>query len=144
MTDSAQPYDKAGLTGRLKELLRGISPFIDNASENQKRELLRLLKDLRQRERRKYPRKPHTTAVTYATLDRVFKSFVRNIGNGGVFIETSEPLFPGEDVTLSFSFPKDGKPIKIAGEIVWTIVDKGIGVKFTTDDHNLEAVIESL
>ncbi|MDY6953012.1 MAG: PilZ domain-containing protein [Thermodesulfobacteriota bacterium] len=144
MKGSAPTSQKETLTGRLKELLRDIYPFIDNASEDQKRELIGLLENLRQRERRRHPRKRRATAVTYATLDRVFKSFIRNIGNGGVFIETSEPLFPGQDVTLSFSFPKDREPVKIAGEIVWTIVDKGIGVKFITGDHNLEAVIESL
>jgi Tfp pilus assembly protein PilZ len=144
MTDSSQLSNKAGLTGHLKELLKDISPFIDHASEDQKRRLLSLLEDLRRNDRRKYPRKPHSSAVTYATLDRVFKSFVQNIGTGGVFIETSEPLFPEEAITLTFSFPNQQQPVTLTVKIVWTVEDRGVGVKFTTANHNLEAIIESL
>lgn len=39
MTDSIQQSEKNSLTGRLKELLTDISPFIDNASEDQKQKL---------------------------------------------------------------------------------------------------------
>ena len=67
MTDSTQQSEKAGLTGRLKELLTDISPFIDNASEDQKQKLLSVLEDLRKSDRRKHSRKPCSITVNYST-----------------------------------------------------------------------------
>jgi Tfp pilus assembly protein PilZ len=144
LTPLSQKLKDRSLTNRVKELLRDISPFVDNASEDQKRRLLILLEELRRTDRRRYPRKKYSAAVTYATLDRVFKAFVRNICDGGVFIETTEPLIPGEEITLTISFPNDIEPIKLAGEIVWSIEDRGIGVRFTTPNHDLMAKIRSL
>ena len=144
MTNIAQKSKDGSLTNRVKELLTDISPFIDNASKDQKRRLLVLLEELRQTDRRRHPRKQYAAAVTYATLDRVFKAFVRNICDGGVFIETGEPLIPGEEITLTISFPNDQEPIKLTGEIVWSIEDRGIGVRFTTPNHDLKARIRSL
>ncbi|MDY6988284.1 MAG: PilZ domain-containing protein [Thermodesulfobacteriota bacterium] len=144
MKDSVPRTHKETLTGRLRELLKEVSPLIDRASEDQKVRLLSLLEDLRRSDRREHPRKPCSTSVTYATLDRIFKAFIRNMGNGGVFIETSEPLLKGQDITVTFSFPNHEEPFKLAGEIAWTVENKGIGVKFTTADHNLAAAVESL
>jgi Tfp pilus assembly protein PilZ len=144
MKNSAPTSHKETLNTRLKELLKEVSPLIDQAPEDQKVRLLSLLEDLRGRDRREYPRKPCLTSVTYATLDRIFKAFIRNIGNGGVFIETSEPLLKEKDITLTFSFPNYEEPLKLAGEIVWTVENKGIGVKFTTSDYSLAAAVKSL
>jgi uncharacterized protein (TIGR02266 family) len=144
MTNVPQKAKGKSLTNRVKELLKDISPFIYNASEDQKRRLLVLLEELRQTDRRRHPRKEYSAAVTYATLDRVFKAFVRNICDGGVFIETGEPLVPGEEITLTISFPKDPEPVKLTGEIVWSIEERGIGVRFTTPNHDLKAKIRSL
>jgi len=47
MTDSAKRSDEAKVTARLKELLEGISTFIDDATRDQKRTLLMSLEELR-------------------------------------------------------------------------------------------------
>jgi hypothetical protein len=46
MTDSNRQSDEAKVTARLKELLKGISTFIDDASREQKRTLLMALEEL--------------------------------------------------------------------------------------------------
>lgn len=67
MTDSTQQSEKASLTNRLKELVTDISPFIDNASEDQKQKLLSVLEDLRKSDRRKHSRRPCSITVNYST-----------------------------------------------------------------------------
>jgi uncharacterized protein (TIGR02266 family) len=47
MTDSTRHSDEAEVTARLKELLKGLSRYIDDASRDQKRMLLMSLEELR-------------------------------------------------------------------------------------------------
>ena len=152
MTDPVQQTRKSTVTVRLRELVRDISIIIDDAPEDEKIELLSLLqsqrllsflRNWRRRDRRSAPRKPCSMAVTFATQDRVFKDFVRNISAAGVFIETPEALSVGQEITLIFSSPNSLGPVKITGKVVWR-VPKGIGVKFTRASNDLEAIIESL
>ena len=142
MTDSSQQSDDSSLTAQLKDLLKDISPFIDNASEDQKRRLLNLLEESLPVDRRKYPRKPCSIAVT-CEIYRVFTDFIRNISAGGVFIETSAPCLPGEHLTMMFSLPNQGEPVKTMGKIMWR-APEGVGVKFTTPSDDLQTMIESL
>ena len=143
MTDSVRQSDKSNVTARLKALLKDITPVIDNASEEKRRELLSFLEDLQQSERRKHPRKHCSTPVTYATPERIFEDFSRDISPGGVFIETDVPFSVGHEITLMFASPDQEEPIKITGRIVWD-APKGIGVKFTTPSKDLEAMIKAL
>jgi len=147
MTNSIQQSEKNSLTGRLKELLTDISPFIDNASEDQKQKLLSVLDDLRKTNRRKHHRKPCSITVNYSTLGDAFKGLVKDISSGGMFIlsiETAKVFSVGQELIVNFPTPtKKQKPIEFAGKVVWT-VPKGIGVKFKAKDQNLKAIIESL
>jgi len=94
-------------------------------------------------ERRKHSRKPCFIAVEGATWDSAFNGFTKNIGAGGVFIETPQAFTVGEEITLTFSYPGHENPVKIVGEIVWN-VPQGLAVKFKTADERLEAVIKAL
>ena len=152
MTDSVKQSDEPQAGAQLKEFLKDISAYIDNASEDQKRELLSLFQDTRllslldesrQGGQREHSRKPCSTQVTFATEDRVFKNLVTNISSGGVFIETPEALSVGEEIALIFSSSGNQGPVKITGKVVWR-VSKGIGVKFATANSDLEAIIASL
>lgn len=147
MTNSIQQSEKNSLTGRLKELLTDISPFIDNASEDLKQKLLCVLDDLRKTNRRKHDRKPCSITVNYSTLGDAFKGLVKDISSGGMFIlsiETAKVFSVGQELIVNFPTPtKKQKPIELPGKVAWT-VPKGIGVKFKAKDQNLEAIIESL
>ena len=144
MKDFTPESHNETLIAPLEALLKEVSFLINQAPEDQKARLLHLLEHLRRCDRREYPRKQCSKTVTYATLDRIFQAFIRNVGHGGVFIETSGSLLKGQDITLTFSFPKDGESLRLAGEIAWMVEDKGIGVKFTTADYTLAAALESL
>lgn len=147
MTNSIQQSEKNSLTGRLKELLTDISPFIDNASEDQKQKLLSVLDDLRKSDRRKHSRKPCSITVNYFTSGDGFKGLVKDMSAGGMFIlsiETDMVLSVGQEIAVNFStLPNKHEPIELYGEVAWTMPE-GIGVKFKAEDQNLEAMIESL
>ncbi len=82
-------------------------------------------------------------AVDYASRDRAFKDFIHNISAGGVFVETSAPFSAGEEITMTFSLPSYEEPVKVAGEIAWSL-PQGIGVKFRAPHQRLQAMIGSL
>jgi Tfp pilus assembly protein PilZ len=102
--------------------------LINKMTEEQQAELLNLL-EWKPEEQRKYPRKPYFREVDYATNSQVFRDFIQNLSAGGMFIETRELFRAGQEITLVFSLPNRGKPVKIKGEIV-RCGPHGIGVSF--------------
>jgi len=78
---------------------------------------------------RESPRKSCSLTVDYQTQDNDHSEHILDIGTGGVFIETTEPIAVGQELTLNFAFPDSQDTIKVDGEIVWRNT-KGIGVKF--------------
>ena len=98
-------------------------------------EMRQLLKDLEgwqksKDEKRKYPRRSILIDITYSSdQKRIFEDFVRNISAGGLFIETSLVTELGQKLTMTFSLPDSGDPIKVLGKII-RVDSGGIGVKF--------------
>ena len=93
-----------------------------------------LLKELFEEElegggERVFKRIPVFVVVNYAVEGRSYQDFVRNVGAGGVFIETPKRFSVGQKVLLTFSLPNDPKVIKIEGEIIRT-TPQGVGVEF--------------
>lgn len=78
---------------------------------------------------RESPRKSCSLTVDYQSQDSEHSEHILDIGTGGVFIETTEPIAVGQELTLNFTFPDSQDTIKVNGEIVWRN-PKGIGVKF--------------
>ena len=109
-----------------------IFEIIDDMSDT---EMLRLLKDLEKwqkskNEKRKHPRKSTLIDITYSSDQRrIFEDFVRNISAGGLFIETSLLSELGQKLTMTFSHPNSGDPIKVLGKVI-RVDSEGIGVKF--------------
>jgi Tfp pilus assembly protein PilZ len=94
-------------------------------------------------QRRERPRKSCLMVVDYATLDRAYRDCIRNISASGLFIETRTSFSIGQKITLTFSASNYERPIKITGKIART-ASGGIGVKFKTENQDLEAMIKSL
>jgi hypothetical protein len=136
MMDSVQQPKDAATTLRLMDL-------IDNMSEDQRQALLDMLEDWQFTKRRKHPRKSWVAPVDYTVEDRAFKDFIKNISAGGVFIETRTPFSVGQEISMSFSFTTFDDPIKTKGKIFWANI-LGIGVKFSTENQALVAMLETL
>lgn len=97
-------------------------------------------------ERRKHYRKTCFFAeVDYATQQDVFTDPIKNISNGGVFIETDKSFEIGEDVTMLFADYSRIDLIKVAGGIIRT-TPGGVAVKFNMSDdmklRNMEKFID--
>ena len=97
----------------------------------------------RQADRRRHPRKSCFIPATWATSDAVLTDFIWNISAGGVFLDTTEPCLPGEQISMTFLLPNQKKPVKTTGEIVWK-ASVGVGIKFTSVSEDLEEMIEAL
>ena len=136
MMDSVQQPKDVATTLRLMDL-------IDNMSEDQRQALLSMLEDWQFTKRRKHPRKSWLAPVDYTVEGRAFKDFIRNISAGGVFIETRTAFSVGQEISMSFSSTGFEEPIKIGGKIFWANM-LGIGVRFSTENQALVAMLETL
>ncbi|MEJ2657005.1 MAG: PilZ domain-containing protein [Desulfobacterales bacterium] len=106
--------------------------IIDDMSDPEMRRLLKDLENWKKSkdEKREYPRRSTFIDVTYSSDQRrIFEDFVRNISAGGLYIETNLITELGQKLTMTFSHPDSGDPIKVLGKIV-RVDTKGIGVKF--------------
>ena len=63
------------------------------------------------------------------TMENDFQAPINNISSGGVFIDTKQRLFVGQEIALKFDFPETRKTIMANGEIVRTSFD-GAGIRF--------------
>ena len=66
-------------------------------------------------------------AVDYVIEDRVYRDFIRNISDGGAFIDTRGAFFVGQEVSLALPFPVSLK--RITGKVAW-VGPQGVGVNF--------------
>jgi Tfp pilus assembly protein PilZ len=84
-------------------------------------------------ERRKDARKKvNGTRLVIAdcrTMDRNFQAPIGNVSSGGIFLDTRQRLFAGQEIALKFDFPDAGNTIMANGEVVRTSFD-GAGIRF--------------
>ncbi|MGD9234544.1 MAG: PilZ domain-containing protein, partial [Desulfobacterales bacterium] len=109
-----------------------IFEIIDDMSEKEMRQLLKDLERWQKSkdEKRKYPRRSTLMEITYSSDQRrIFEDFIRNVSAGGLFIETNLVTELGQKLTMTFSHPDSGDPIKVLGKVIRSD-SEGIGVKF--------------
>lgn len=92
-------------------------------------------------ERRNFPRIPVSLEVSFRDGEEVLSSYLFDLGQGGLFIGSREPLPVGCAVHLSFCLPGDGVSLAVAGTVIWQkdareAVRPGMGVRF--DDMSRE------
>jgi len=63
------------------------------------------------------------------TMDCDFQAPVENISSGGIFINTRQHLFAGQEIAIKFDFPDARNTIMANGEVVRTSMD-GVGIRF--------------
>lgn len=98
-------------------------------------------------ERRKHRRMPLVTEVRYRPLkdDSAPEALTTpvtklDLGEGGMFVPTNEPLPPGTYVSLEFTVPTSLSPISVVGRVAWNgdaTKGKGMGIEFyDLDPHS--------
>ena len=80
-------------------------------------------------ERRRHSREPCLIPLTYLVRGRRFDGYILDINDHGIFIETGNAFFSGQEIIMTFVAPRNQKALTITGQIVWSSQD-GIGVKF--------------
>ena len=100
-------------------------------------------------ERRRSERAPVDFRVDYRTGVGSFSAFARNIGEGGLFIVTEDPLTVGTVVSLQFELPASEEPVEVGGRVVWTVEcepegSPGMGIVFDNLDDSALCRIQQL
>ena len=84
-------------------------------------------------ERRKDARKKvngiRLVVANCRTMESDFQAPINNISSGGIFIDTMQRLFVGQEIAIKFDFPGARKTIMANGEIVRTSFE-GAGIRF--------------
>jgi Tfp pilus assembly protein PilZ len=122
METSEYNIDKASISARLLNL-------IFEMPIEQQLKLLKLLDNWQNKGARKHPRKQWVMPVDLEIKDQTFKECIKDISNGGVFIETQIPFSKGQEIRLNFQLPNGSKPLEVIGKIVRSN-SQGVGVKF--------------
>ena len=74
---------------------------------------------LLEQERRHQPRTKCNLAALIHRASRSFHGLIRNVGNNGVFLCSSQRLLPGEYVRTTVQ-PAGCAPLEIDAEVVWS------------------------
>jgi uncharacterized protein (TIGR02266 family) len=76
--------------------------------------------------------------------------FCRDLGTGGVFIETRDPLDSGSNVDLTFTLPDSKETLVTSGTVIWVQgevpgrdLTPGMGVQFSAFDADQRKQLES-
>lgn len=69
-------------------------------------------------ERRRTGRAPVVVRIEYSTVDALFSDFTRNINEGGIFVETEEPIPLDEKVDLKLRLPVSNELVHVQGRVV--------------------------
>jgi uncharacterized protein (TIGR02266 family) len=90
--------------------------------------------------KRKHDRVPKKFKITYSSPRAFKKTYLSDIGKGGVFIKTSKILSTKEKVGLKIFLPDGGKELEVVGEVAWSRKEEldtpqgkrppGMGIRF--------------
>lgn len=71
--------------------------------------------------------------VTFDHQGMHFHGRINDMAQGGLYIDTINPLPEGSSITFQFRLPGDesGSPISGEGRVVWMIHMQGMGICFT-------------
>jgi uncharacterized protein (TIGR02266 family) len=99
-------------------------------------------------ERRRSARAPVVVRIEYATVDALFSDFTRNINEGGIFVETDEPVPLDEKVELKLRLPGSSEVVHVTGRVVrieptTASSPGGIAIEFEQLDANARELINA-
>lgn len=94
---------------------------------------------------------PIQLLVDYRSDGNYLFDFCRDLGSGGVFIETKSPLPQGSEVSLTFTLPDSKETLDTSGQVIWVQnpipgrhdLTPGMGVQFTGFSKNQRELLEN-
>ena len=114
--------------------------IILSLDENQQKKLIGCAESLFLKEKRIHNRKLCQIPIYYATENQVFSSYIKNISQSGLLIETRKSLPFGEEILMTFRLEGLKRPIKIRGQVAHS-GPSGIGVEFIGISYKMEKAI---
>ncbi len=101
-------------------------------------------------ENRKSHRIPIQLLVDYRSEGHYLFDFCRDLGTGGVFIQTKDPLPHGSSVELTFTIPDSKETLDARGQVIWVQdhissnkeLIPGMGVQFSDFDSKQRKILE--
>ena len=98
-------------------------------------ELVKMLEEKRNGNYRNHNRNQCFMPVDYRVNGHVYRDFIQDISDSGMFIETQRSLCVGEEMMISFAHPAFKFPVKVSAIIARSSND-GYGVKFMSGNGN--------
>jgi len=90
-----------------------------------------------------------TLSLTYKDQESFVSAYTSNLGKGGLFIKTPNPLSEGESFILKLKLPGLVEALKINCEVIWVNKDEsradmpvGMGLKFVNMDKNERSLLD--
>jgi uncharacterized protein (TIGR02266 family) len=105
-------------------------------------------------ERRRYPRVIVRALVDYESPDTYLYDYSGDLSEGGIFIETENPLPQGTPLTLRFTLPNIESVFEVKAKVAWVNerasdggesgkrLARGMGVQFESMDDADKATIQ--
>lgn len=94
------------------------------------------------KEKRRHIRKPYFMPVDYSAKNRFFKEYIHDISQGGLFIETVNPLPKGLEVVMNIPY-KGQNYIHLKGKVVW-VNSEGMAIQFDVSNQYALQQIDGL
>jgi Tfp pilus assembly protein PilZ/uncharacterized Zn finger protein (UPF0148 family) len=126
-----------------KRVAQQLFDLIKKMSKDQMLSLLEAAEEIHGKKKRAHERFPCLITADCVYQDRAINEYVKDISEGGLYLETSESFDEGEEIAMTISFSHHSKPFKITGEIVRT-TPQGIGVQFKTMSQIQEELIQNI
>ena len=94
------------------------------------------VKEVGSKEDRSGQRVPIQLLVDYRSDGHYLFDFCRDLGTGGVFIQTEKPLTLGSSIDLTFTIPDSKETLSTKGTVIWVqsvegSENPGMGVQFS-------------
>lgn len=95
-------------------------------------------------------RVPIQLLVDYKSNGTYLFDFCKDLGTGGVFIQTAKPLPTGSDIDLTFTIPDSKETLSARGKVIWVqnpVADRkdltpGMGVQFAGFSNDQRRLLE--
>ena len=102
------------------------------------------------KDNRQTVRVPIQLLVDYRADGHYLFDFCRDLGTGGVFIETETPQAPGSTMELTFTIPDSKETLKAKGTVLWvqakiqnrSDLHPGMGVQFAEFTAEQRQILE--
>ena len=92
-------------------------------------------------EKRQHPRKMVRILVDYSSTDSFLFDYSSDVSEGGVFIQTSDPLEMGEELDLKFTLPGTDHLYQLKGQVAWVNKRKEKPIDSESGLHDLDDLL---